>query len=657
MTAVYLIINASVLLLYAFLLYNITGKNRSAGKLLWAFGTITFLGFIFHMHLFCIVTRNGFADFNDVISRILFSIQYSLEMFIANTIMFNGEVMEALKDNTSLFYIFVPLYGAALLTSGFTIFHFLSRRLYTWFWLTTHKQKDQKAHIFVGINKASEFLAADIAKLSQSDTIIFIDLPDQQDNPQGLSIWDIIGRFFKDSEEVENLSEYTVLKEGRSLRRLTEWFKSEKTSVYILSDDQARNLSILESLWEQGKTFECKIYCHAKKEGLVNTYDSITDVKNRITFVDSSYLAIESLKKSEGELLPVHFVDIATDSTGTKRLGYVESAFCCAILGFGETGKEALKFLYEFGAFPDKNNEKAPFTCHIFDWNLDEEVSSFGINLETTKASGTAENAKEFILHPFSIEDKMFKEEIAKIANSLNYVVVCLGDDNQNIKTALDIAEYITMLGRNTAKNFCIAIKQTQISKLNKDTLNKANMIFNNCLHHFGMLETTWKLSVISNEKMDADARRFFDSYSVLSKAILARKAWSSPDWKARDEDSRGTDYKKRCKAKRQIAQDYSNCLHVTTKRALCKGSRIKSEMILDIHDNSTHCTGPYGDILEHLAVGEHMRWEASHLMMGYKYSAKGTDDIKKLHDCIKPYLSLDEDTKHFDWLVVKNSI
>ena len=79
--------------------------------------------------------------------------------------------------------------------------------------------------------------------------------------------------------------------------------------------------------------------------------------------------------------------------------------------------------------------------------------------------------------------------------------------------------------------------------------------------------------------------------------------------------------------------------------------------MILDINNKSTHCTGPYGDILEHLAVGEHMRWEASHLMMGYKFSAAGTDDIKKQHDCMIPYLSLDEDTKHFDWLVVKNSI
>ena len=102
MTALYFTINAIILLSYAVLLYNITGKNRNAGKLLWAFGTIAFLGFVFHMVLFCIVTRNGFADFNDVISRVLFSIQYSLEMFIANTIMFKGEVMDALKDNTSL---------------------------------------------------------------------------------------------------------------------------------------------------------------------------------------------------------------------------------------------------------------------------------------------------------------------------------------------------------------------------------------------------------------------------------------------------------------------------------------------------------------------------------------------------------------------------
>ena len=655
MTALYLTITACALILYAVVLYNITGKNRNASKLLWAFGTIALLGFVFHMHLFCVVTRNGFTDFNDVISRVLFSIQYSLEMFIANTIMFKGEVMGALKENTHLFYIFVPLYGAALLTSGFTIFHFLSRRLYTWFWLSTHKQKGIKTHVFVGINKASENLAADIVKSNKNDQIIFIDLLDQQDNPQGLSIWDIIGRFFKDSEEVENLNEYTVLKEGRSLHKLKGWFSCDKTTVYILSDDQTRNLSILESLWERGKSFECKIFCHAKKEGLVNIYNSITDVKDRVTFIDSSYLAIESLKKDNGALLPVHFVDIATDPTDNFKMGYVESAFNSAIIGFGETGKEALKFLYEFGAFADKDNKKSPFTCHVFDGNLKQAIGNFGIDLRTTRSSDVESN--EFILHQTKIDTERFRKEITKILSDLNYIVVCLGDDNTNIRIALEIAEYATMLGRNTSKNFCIAVKQRQLSKLNKDTLEKANEVYNNCIHPFGMMEDIWKMTVICNEEMDNSARKFFDSYCKLSEALLKTLGYGNQPWEERDKARRGTDYKKRCKARRQIAQDYSNCVHVATKRALCAGSGITSDMILDVHNKSTHCTGPHSDILEHLAVCEHLRWEASHLMLGYRYSANGTDDVKKLHEYIVPYSALDEDTKHFDWLVVKNSI
>ena len=654
MTTLYLTINASILLLYAVLLYNITGKNRNAGKLLWAFGTIAFLGFVFHMILFCVVTRNGFVDFNDAISRVLFSIQYSLEMFIANTIMFKGEVMDALKDHTYLFYIFVPLYGAALLTSGFTIFHFLSRRLYTWFWLTTHKQNDLKAHIFVGINKASEHLAADIATSNQNNQIIFIDLLDHQDNPQGLSVWDIIGRFFKDSEEVKNLNEHTVLKEGRSLRKLTEWLKGENTTVYILSDDQTKNLSILESLWEHND-LECKIFCHAKKEGLVNAYDSITDITDRITFVDSSYLAIETLKKGSGKMLPVNFVEIATDPKENFKLGYVESTFNCAILGLGETGKEALKFLYEFGAFANKNNHKAPFTCHIFDSNLKQAIGDFGIDLRTIKSSD-AEN-KEFILYQTRIGTERFKKQITKIVNDLNYIVVCLGDDNLNIKLALDIAEYATMLGKDTSKNFCIAIKQCNFSKINKDTIEKANLVYNKCLHTFGMQEDIWKMKIISNEDMDNDARKFNESYCKLSDALLKSMKYGNRKWEERDQARRSNDYKARCKAKRQIAQDYSNCVHITTKRALCAGSGITSDMIFDVNDNCIHCTQTHRDIIEHLAVGEHLRWEASHLILGYKYSANGTDDIKKLHEHIVPYSALPENIKHFDWLVVKNSI
>ena len=155
---------------------------------------------------------------------------------------------------------------------------------------------------------------------------------------------------------------------------------------------------------------------------------------------------------------------------------------------------------------------------------------------------------------------------------------------------------------------------------------------------------------------MDNSARKFFDSYCRLSEALLKTLGYGSQPWEERDNARRGTDYQKRCKARRQIAQDYSNCVHVATKRALCAGSGITPDMIFDVHNDTKHCKEPK-DILEHLAVCEHLRWEASHIMLGYKYSACGTDDIKKLHNCIIPYSKLDETTKHYDWLVVKNSI
>lgn len=120
---------------------------------------------------------------------------------------------------------------------------------------------------------------------------------------------------------------------------------------------------ILETLWEH-KELKCRIYCHAKKEGLINRYDNIADVEDRVRFVDSSFLSVVALKKwHDNAMLPVKYVDVAEDSETKRRLGYVTSEFQCAVVGFGETGKEALKFLYEFGAFLDKDNGKAPFKC------------------------------------------------------------------------------------------------------------------------------------------------------------------------------------------------------------------------------------------------------------------------------------------------------
>lgn len=155
------IIMSIILIAYFILLYRITGQNRNSDKLLGAFALIALSGIAYHIWLFSIVTQATFMKYDNLMSRLLFSIQYSLEMFLANTIIFKGEVLKTLEDNTIMFQCYLTLYFMAIMTSGFSIFHFLSRRFYNWFWLTFHKPSNN-THIFIGINDASLWLAKDI---------------------------------------------------------------------------------------------------------------------------------------------------------------------------------------------------------------------------------------------------------------------------------------------------------------------------------------------------------------------------------------------------------------------------------------------------------------------------------------------------------------
>lgn len=683
-------ITTIVLIAYAILLYRITGRNRSADKLAGAFTIVFLLGTAYHLWLFSTIASDiDFLTYDSLMSRVLFSVQYSLEMFLANTLLFKGEVKEILQEQIFMFQGYLVLYGMAILTSAFSIFHFLSRRLFNWLWLTFHNAKS-KAHIFIGINDASLCLASDIMENHSGERVIFIDLPDQQDNPQGMSVWDIVGAFFKDSKEHKELNNYVVLKAGKGIDKITKWLKKEDNDVYILSDSQEQNIAILESLWEH-KELKCNIYCHAKREGMINRYDSIADVKDRINFIDSSFLSVVSLKKSkDNAMLPVRYVDIAQYADTGRKLGYVTSEFHCAVIGFGETGKEALKFLYEFGAFPNKDNGKVPFKCHIFDNNLAKELGEFGIDLTTLRSPLAME--PEFKLHSCGVNTLEFRTEISKIISKLNYIIICLGNDNLNLETALDIVECAAIENRNTGDKFCIAIKQSKTSKLNQDTLDNANKTYDNCIHPFGLTEDIWEMHLIKTKELDADARRFYESYSILSDIFNQSMGWEpNRTWEERERlGIRSEIYKERCEARRKKMQDYSNSLHKTTKQILCEPGYTNeelqdktlaeqtrcdyynklSEAIFTVNrnkegkkakDGPLHCKEEVDttteEILKHLAVCEHLRWEASHILMGYRPTNGKTCDLKKLHDCIKPYNDLKEYIKHYDWLVVKNSL
>ena len=670
-----------ILVTYSVILYKILGKKKDARKLLWAFGLIAFVGFVLHMVLFCSLTQGYYPEFSDLNARLLFSLQYTLEMFIGNPIIL--KVLEDIKEHTFLFYLYIPVYSMAVITSCLATFHFISRWLYTCSWICKHKAKAKvgTTHIFIGCNTASKALAEDIKSPNnkyQNDKILFVDLPDKGEQFQGLSVLDVIAQLFKERNEDNGLDKYDILRFRGGINRILEglelWFQHKENIVYILSDSQDLNLEILESLWEfksqNPDKIQCTIVCHAKREGLIDKYDGIADTGNAIKFVDSSYLSVEQIKKDRPMLLPVNFVNIATDFAG-QRLGYVTTPFKCAVIGLGETGVEMLKFLYEFGAFPNELLGKSTFKCHIFEQNISSALAKSNINLLGLRSSSVIDDEEEFEFHNVQVETYEFRQEIDLLISELNYIVLTLGDENLNLKIAIDLVERAVMSGRDITDKFCVLIRMSEISKLNECTLAEARKVFGDCIYTFGTKKDVWKTDVIGNEYMHEKAKAFFTSYKALSEEIHKSNKWTLPDWDERLNKMRNGTYKERCSAQRKINQDFANCLHVTTKRELCKLPptipnndwclcayyKELGESIYGVNDAAKHCGPDNEKLLQYLAICEHLRWEASHLMLGYRPTTGDTIEERKLHKNIKRYQYLDENTKHFDWLVVKNSL
>lgn len=651
------VILALVLAVYFYCLYKATSRNLNTKVLSYAFAVIFTCGFILHFIIYFKAAAGRMSPY-DFMTLAYYSGQHSLKMFIGSSPVYR--MLEYIQDAPFIYYALSIVFLMAVMTSGFFIFNFISRRFYAKRWLARRsnmKQAEKGGNsIFLGANRYSTILAANIRKSmvtsGEDGLLVCIELPDEKEQMARLSIWDIIGQIFTSKTNASNSGPFDItLKVKDNMSNLMPWLSNPDNDVYILSDDMAHNLIIMEQLMEN-PSICCHVYCHARKEGLIAKYDNIADINDQVTIIDSSYLAVEGLKMNP-ELHPVNFVDIGMEEG--RRAGWVsDKGFTSAILGFGETGKESLPFLYEFGTFPTKNMEKAPFKCYVFDNNMEYASGEF-----IRRVPGIRQDEIEFLSEHINTPDYWTK--IRTIIDDLNYVIISLGDDKTSLNAAIDLAEYAFRYRHSTnpddnMHNFMILVRLYDPEKMDVMTIASANAVFGNCLRSFGNIEDIWSFDVISNNSINSTAERFYNSYEILASGSVG-VTWMNKLKTL----SQGT-YKDRSKAKRQVAQTYSNCLHMETKKKLCDPyfhSFAEDIASSESFDGKNHFMGNdpmAGKVMEYLAICEKLRWNASHEILGY---VKGdhTDDTLKIHQYLCGYNELDHKVKHYDWLVVRNSL
>lgn len=666
-----------VLAIVIFLVFN---KKAYAfvSKRLWMFALFVFAGGV---ALYCVGFNDGGSHNNPSVLAFR-SIISSMEMFLSHSDMI--EIKEELHHDSGYMFLFSLTHFLAVLISALFIIKLLGMRfvskikLKLWCWESLFSKNVKDLHVFWGVNENSILLAKSIGK---GKRIIFINMVDDNHSLQYSRF--SFSHFFHSSnpdveghvEEIEEIGAL-LLNAKKTLRqnigkakekilfkpigiknadtlvkRTLNRGKKQNVNFYFLSENERENISAvieLKKLAEENQfyldndNFIC--YCHASRNAVNRSILNTDGLRYNIYLIDSAYLSVLELKKNK-EAHPVKYVDVDTVK------GVVKTPFTGMVIGFGETGRDVFKFLYEFSSFVKRVDVGDDGKDKIY--KQDRKLIVVDSNLEPLKS--------DFLLEAVKLNDEsgiewcncsthstVFDELVKNNVADLNYVVIAVNDDAEAISlmqklytmfvqyrdadNKSKVGIYVRVRGKNAQKTFD-RIKY-YFDKYNSDSGISINL--------YGSDEKIFSYNNITNETLEICAKEFFYRYSKESAKLvndqdgLKRLEATTPaeEWKRRRESKKNS-LSDLIDVYYKEEQDRSNVWHIYTKRELLGGDTSDANQRLQ-QDESLRNT---------LAYCEHLRWNSKMYLMGFtgfdnddnenKCDKNKKDMLRKKHPCL----------------------
>ena len=657
----------------------------------------------------------------------------------------------SIKENEHYIALILVLYICSLLTTVKLLLKFVFFRFTSWVSLKWNKRhlSSKTINIFWGVNEASYMLASNIKEINsqepnkqQTDQIIFVHTNDIRDNDNQETIGagrilDLMSLQRKDIEKLEDIgalvanchidlahidvkkpckeSIFTLL-ELEDIKQIIS--QGNKIRIFFLSESEEKN--ILQAINIMQDSFICSlkdklhIYIHARrssKNEIYNQHSLYSASKIKVSVVDSSFLSVAHLKQ-EVKYHPVSVVDIDTDTATVNR------PFNSMVIGFGETGIEAFKFMYEFGSFVTKTGTKTPFSCIAIDTKMEQIEGAVRTQMP---AIGSA----ELQLCNLDIHSKEFWDKLTETIKSLNYIFITINDDAQALSLAIDIYKYAMKLREGKLKNFKIFVRAhtSDSARHMKDVEQKVNNAAmteskveqaEQCIVVFGTPEDIYTYDLIINETILLDAKLYHYNYAIAAteaaiaaaerakaevdkatteeakaraKAVAAaaqaeaeqmlaelQAAINASDDTEKPEDIYWKQYfgpkegVQLCTAKIneisfKVEQNISNDLHIGTKMALlgivnADGIGQYSDIIASRKAKTVYKTDTLASTrLLNVSKCEHERWNSATRLMGF---VRGNEKnfITYTHKSLCSWSQIaDEATQAYDCIVVEVSI
>ena len=490
---------------------------------------------------------------------------------------------------------------------------------------------------------------------------------------------------------------------------------SRKTSgnvhLFFLTDNDRDNIQAVGNL-KRDKTitgFACDgkqaiFYCKARYNTVHRVIEDEQIHENiLVKVVDPSHINVEMLKQDRN-LHPVSFVHIEPDAT-------VSSDFNALIVGFGEVGHDALRFLYEFGAFvktgsDDERVERSGFHCDVIDKDIKRLAGLFAVNAPAVSRKmkyddDSSADAAPITLRDMDINSVKFYDFIERIMGTLNYVVITLNDDEQNVSLAVrlfrmavryrkDLSHFrILARVRNDEGGHLLRISEhynrlwaaechcdLSSNHLHQRQVGTSDQYFEP-ITLFGSLSDTFTWDYIISDWFKTQAMMFKDKYD---RSLMAQDSKSTlPGWEEECKDlMQLTDvykgfsptYSGIMHLRRIQRQNMENSFHQYTQRFLASTALgpERYQLLQCLHRNVGETDYQWQQmepdagvnrVLLVLAQTEHLRWVASHEILGYRDvgSENDKDEARLQHGCLKPWNELSTRVRSYDYNVVDVSL
>lgn len=590
----------------------------------------------------------------------------SMEMFAFHSDLI--EVGEPCHHSMVYMTIFSVIHFAAAAVSFAVAINYLGVRFRSaWRWRKVRAAKQLKGdvHVFFGINEVSLGLAHDIHHHQSQDTIIFINAPEDSSS-QGMlgfaSIFNVFSFRREIMAEIDRMNgiirqtrmPIQFLKGNNVLQQLGLDKVLNKTKnhigLYLLYEDQlqnlAKNIKLRGDEYFKGKMDKkAYIFCRATSGklngGTAFEYNSRYGVET--VLVDSAQLAIKTMMANPASH-PVNFVDF------DHATGKAKTAFHCMIIGFGETGQEAFKFLYEHAQFIYPDNFKGMRTVfHIIDPKADQKKGFFEMRYPCLcKENNLSVLNTEIQWHSHSAGDGRFWELMKSMKDELNYTVIATGSDNRNIAIAYDLGEYALRWRKRRMDNFAIVVRcYNPINETRYDELAQLCVDDEHpqqVVHVIGKMSESFTHQYVWKNYLEMGAAIFSSTFAKnFGKSLPDIKVCDEEEaykfWWERHANAKGNPIEY-ANIKRIEWQDFSDAFHIYTK--------LKAIGILDRMTNKRgeenlrllkSCKTladleklPFFDALLRM---EHARCLASHECLGYTpMSLQEFEDMQKMSEC-----------------------